>query len=117
VLETSGTIYNYTFSVLIDISAIERFISGVMLKIIKVKEIKQDEFIHMEMSSGAKHKVVGKAIDHSLNLGYFVRKDNMYIMILGYYDVIIGLDWLESHDAILKCKNKQLSWIDDEGKR
>jgi hypothetical protein len=36
-------------------------------------------------------------------------------MILGYYDIVIGMDWLESHDAILNCNTKQLSLIDDLG--
>jgi hypothetical protein len=39
VLETLGTIGDQTFSILIDIGAIERFISGAMLKIIKVKAV------------------------------------------------------------------------------
>jgi hypothetical protein len=38
-------------------------------------------------------------------------------MILGSYDVVIGMDWLESHEAILNCKMKQLSLVDDEGQR
>jgi hypothetical protein len=38
-------------------------------------------------------------------------------MILGYYDVMIGMDWLEPHEAILNCKMKQLSLVDDEGQR
>jgi hypothetical protein len=42
-------------------------------------------------------------------------KDNLYITILGSYDVVIGMDWLESHDVILNCNMKRLSLIDDEG--
>jgi hypothetical protein len=38
-------------------------------------------------------------------------------MILGYYDVVIGMDWLESHEAILNCKMKWLSLVNDEGQR
>jgi hypothetical protein len=41
----------------------------------------------------------------------------LYVTILGSYDVVIGMDWLESHEAILNCKMKQLSLVDDEGKR
>jgi hypothetical protein len=39
----------------------------------------------------------------------------MYIMILGSYDVVISMDWLELHEAILNYKMKQLSLVDDEG--
>jgi choline kinase len=117
VLEMSGTIADQTFSILIDPGATERFISGATLKIIKVKAVEQDEFSYVEMASGAKQKVGGKVTDCSLNLGYFVMKANLYVMILGSYDVVIGMDWLESHDVILNCKMKWLSLTDDEGQR
>jgi hypothetical protein len=36
---------------------------------------------------------------------------------LGYYDVMIGMDYLKSHDGILECKMKHMSLVDDEGQR
>jgi hypothetical protein len=68
---------------------------------IKVKAVEQDEFIFVEMALGAKQKVGGKVTDYTLNLGEFVTKENLYVMILGSYDVMIGMDWLESHEVIL----------------
>jgi hypothetical protein len=56
-LETSGTIADQTFSILIDLGATESFISSAMLKIIKVKEVEQDEFSYVEMASGAKRRL------------------------------------------------------------
>jgi hypothetical protein len=38
-------------------------------------------------------------------------------MILGSYNVVNGMDWLEMHEAILNCKMKWLSLVDDEGQR
>jgi hypothetical protein len=117
VLETSGTIVDQTFSILIDLGATERFISSAVLKIIKVKEVEQDEFRYVEMASGAKQKVGGRVTDCRINLGDFVMKSDLYVTILGSYDIVIGMDWLESHDAILNCKMKWLSLTDDEGQR
>ena len=91
-LETSGTISNQTFSILIDLGATDRFISSEMLKRIKVKEVKNEEFSYIEMDLGSKQKVGGKVTDCSLNLGHFVMNANMYVMILGYYDIVIGMD-------------------------
>ena len=51
----------------------------------------------------------------TLNLGKFVTRANLYVTILGSYDVVIGMDWLESHEVILNCKMKRLSLVDDEG--
>ena len=42
-----------------------------MLKIIKVNEVEEDEFIFVEVSSGAKQKVGGKVMGCSLNVGEF----------------------------------------------
>ena len=69
------------------------------------------------MASGAKKKVGGKVTGCVLKLVEFFMRVNLYIMILGSYDVVIGMDWLESHEAILNCKTKRLSLIDDEGQR
>ena len=105
-LETSGTILDQNYNVLIDLGAIERFISSAVLKRIKVKVVKQDEFKYVEMASGAKHKVGGKVTDYIINLEDFVMKVNLYVMILGYCEIVIGMEWLESHDVILNYKTK-----------
>jgi hypothetical protein len=106
VLETSGTITDQTLSILIDLGATESFISSAMLKRIKVKAVEHDEFIFVEMASGAKQKVGGKVTECTLNLGEFVTRANLYVTILGSYDVVINMDWLESQEAILDCKMK-----------
>jgi hypothetical protein len=67
------------------------------------------------MSSRAKQKVGGKVTDCSLNLGQFFTRTNLYVMILGTYDFVIGMDCLESHEVILNYKMKQLSLDDDQG--
>jgi hypothetical protein len=100
---------------LIDPGTTESFISGGALKRINVKVVKQDESSFVEMASGAKQKVGGKVTGYALNLGEFVTRVKLYVMILGSYDIVISMDWLESHEAILNCKMKRLSLVDDEG--
>jgi hypothetical protein len=88
-----------------------------VLKRIKVKAVEEDEFSFVEMASRAKQKVGGRVTGWALNLGEFVMRVNLSFMILGYYEIMIRMDWLESHEAILYCKTKQLSLVDDEGQR
>jgi hypothetical protein len=88
-----------------------------MLKRIKVKVVEKDPFRYMEMSSSFKQKVGGRFSDYHINLGYFIMNFDMYVMILGSYDVVIDMDWLESHDSILNYKTKWLSLNDNEGYR
>jgi hypothetical protein len=52
-------------------------------------------------------------MDCSINLGDFVVKANLYVTILGYYDIVIGMEYLESNDVILNYKLKRLSLTDD----
>jgi hypothetical protein len=115
VLETIGIVVDQTLSILIDPGATESFISGAALKRIKVKVVEQDKFSFVEMDLGAKQKVGGKVMGCALNLGEFVMRTNLYVTILGSYDVVIGMDWLESHEVILNSKTKWLSLVDDEG--
>jgi hypothetical protein len=91
VLKTSGTIADQTLR--FDRSgATESLIFGKVLKGIKVKVIEQVEFSFIEMASRAKQKVGGKVTGYTLNLGDFVTRANLYITILGSYDVMIGMD-------------------------
>jgi hypothetical protein len=69
------------------------------------------------MALGDKQKVGGRVIGCTLNLGYFFTKANMYVTILRSYDVVIGMDWLESYEVILNCNKKWLSLADYEGQR
>jgi hypothetical protein len=92
VLETSGTVIDQKLSILIDLGATESFIFGAMLKIIKVKAVEKCKFSFAEMASGPKQKVGGKVTGCILNLGEFFTRDNLYVMILGSYDVVISMD-------------------------
>jgi hypothetical protein len=69
------------------------------------------------MALRTKQKVGGKVIVCTLNLGYFVTRVDLYVMILGSYDVVIGMDWLESHEVILNYNTKWLRLVYDEEKR
>ena len=75
-LETTGTVADQTLSILIDPGATKSFISGAILKRIKVKAVEQDEFSFVEMASGAKQKVGGKVMGCALNLGELLRESN-----------------------------------------
>ena len=45
---------------------------------------------------------VGKMVrDCEVDLGVCKTKVSLYSMILGVYDVVIGMDWLERHEALL----------------
>ena len=41
---------------------------------------------------------------------------NLDILPLGSYDILIGIDWLESHKAIIDYLHKNFSGVDEENK-
>jgi hypothetical protein len=40
---------------------------------------------------------------------------NLYVTPIGHYDVIIGMDWLESHWDVLDSRSNTLNFVNDEG--
>ena len=40
---------------------------------------------------------------------------DLNVLLLGSYDVLIGMDWLEAHRVKLDCYNKTFECIDEEG--
>ena len=43
-------------------------------------------------------------------------KAELDIIPLSSYDVLIGMDWMESHHVILEFHNKSMMCLDEDGK-
>jgi hypothetical protein len=43
-------------------------------------------------------------------------KADLNILPLGFYDCLIGMDWLDQHHNLLDCHNKEFTFLDEEGK-
>jgi hypothetical protein len=68
------------------------------------------------MASGEK-KAVGPSIDNCIvDLGVCTTRLKVYTIALRAYELIIGMDWLESHRALVDCFAKRVLCIDDEGR-
>ena len=73
----------------------------------------------MDGSVGYRYKKkdqwVGKGCPLSMNgLNTFAY---LNIIPLGFYDVLIGMDWLDSHHSLLDCYNKTFTCTNEEGKQ
>jgi len=80
-----------------------------------MKTINQDDFNQVKMPSKIKQGVSQLVKDCEIDLGVYITRVSLYSTTLGSYDVVIGMDWLESHKAVLDCKEKNLYFIDDLG--
>lgn len=50
-----------------------------------------------------------------VNMNGLMTKDELNILPLGSYDVLIGMEWLESHKVIINCLEKTFTYVNDKG--
>ena len=92
----------------------DSFISPSALEKSGLAAYEHDDFKQVEMASGEK-QVVGPSVDNCiLDLGVCTTKLKVYVTALETYDLIIGMDWLEAHRALVDCFAKRVLCVDDE---
>jgi hypothetical protein len=116
VVESSGTLNHINVKILFDSGATDSFISPSALEKSGLAAYEHDDFKQVEMASGEK-QVVGPSVDNCIvDLGVCTTRLKVYITALGAYDLIIGMDWLAAHRALVDCFAKKVLCIDDEGR-
>eukprot|EP00253_Pinus_taeda_P008878 PITA_08878 len=115
VVESAGMINNIPLAVLIDPGATDSFISPSTILRCGLTAHEQSNIRMVEMASGSLQSVGSMVRDCSVNIGGCDTKMNLYSTTLGTYDLIVGMDWLESHKAILDCYNKTVLIRNDQG--
>jgi hypothetical protein len=116
VVESSSTLNHINVKILFDFGATDSFISPSALEKIGLAAYEHDDFKQVEMASGEK-QAVGPSVDNCpVDLGVCTTKLKVYITALGTYDLIIGMDWLEAHRAMVDCFAKRVLCVDDEGR-
>ena len=96
-MESSGTINGIKLKILFDTGATNSFISSYALNKCGLAACKQDDFRQVEMASGDLQSVELCVEDWKIDLGVCSTKLKVYVTALGTYDLVIGMDWLESH--------------------
>jgi len=82
--------------ILFDSSATNRFISPYALEKCGLVAYEHDEFKQVEMASREKQEVGPRVDKCFVDLGVCTARLKVYIISLGIYDLIIGMDWLEA---------------------
>jgi hypothetical protein len=115
-VESSNTLNHINVKILFDSSATDSFISPSALEKSGLATYEHDDFKQVEMASGEK-QVVGPSVDNCIvDLGVCTTRLKVYVTALGAYDLIIGMDWLAAHRALVDCFAKKVLCIDDEGR-
>ena len=86
---------NTSISILIDLSACRRYVSPKIVDESKLGKLKHDKPWMVQVATGAKQKVLEIVKECEVNLNGFPMKENLNILPLGSYDLLIGMDWME----------------------
>jgi predicted aspartyl protease len=115
VVELEGKIHDTRIYVLIDPGATLIYITVDLVELNKLKKQKHEKSWLVQLATTAKRKVVNFISYFEFNLDGQKTRTNLNILPLGSYDMIIGMDWLEQHKAVLDCYTKILSYKDNFG--
>jgi hypothetical protein len=113
-VESSGTLNHINVKILFDSGATDSFISPSALEKSGLETYEHDDFKQVEMASGEKQAVVPSVDNCIVDLGVCTTRLKVYITALRAYDLIIGMDWLASHRALVDCFVKRVLCVDDE---
>ena len=70
----------------------------------------------VQLATGTKRRIHDMVRSCSISLNGVNTSTDLNIIPLGFYDVLIGMDWLGKHHAVLDCHNKTFTCIDGDGK-
>jgi hypothetical protein len=113
--EVEGKIYNHPIAILIDYGASHNYINTNLVEIFKLKKCKHEKYCLVQLATQTNRRINDIVNDFRINMNGFNTKGDFNIILLGSYDNLIGMDWLEKHHAILDCYNKCLTCHDEEG--
>ena len=88
-IEVVGNITNKTITILIDSRVSNSYISPNLVEKCHLKKSKLETTSLVQLATGAKRKITEF--------------------------LLIGMDWLDAHHAVLDCHNKTYTCLDEEG--
>eukprot|EP00253_Pinus_taeda_P030851 PITA_30851 len=116
-VEFEGKISNLTISVLIDPGATLSYVSPKVVEHCNLQSVKFKNPWLVQLATGAKRWVTAKINDCPFIIADQPVTDDLNILPLGSYDILIGMDWLEKHWSLVDCKTKVIYYRDQQGNK
>jgi hypothetical protein len=117
VVEMEGTILSHPVSILIDPGSNLSYASPQTIEKCKLQQFKHVKSWLVQLASGTKRKVTKVIPACQFIISGFPTQENLNIIPLGSYDLLIGLDWLASHKTKLEGYSKTLECENEGGRR
>ncbi|GKE27986.1 putative reverse transcriptase domain-containing protein, partial [Tanacetum coccineum] len=93
-------------SVLFDLSSDRSFVNTRFSSLLDIKPIKIEDSYEVELADGRVVSTNTVLKGCTLSLVNHIFKIDLLPIELGTFDVIIGMDWLVKHDAVIVCGEK-----------
>jgi hypothetical protein len=94
---------------------VEGMINNRPLVILHLTRSKHERSWLVQLATGTKRKVTELVKSCSVDMKGMSTKAELNILPLGSYDCLIGMDWLDQHQALLDCHNKRFTCLNEEG--
>jgi hypothetical protein len=116
-IEVEGKIINQPIAILIDSGASHCYIDPKIVDRFNLEKSKLGKESLVQLATGTKRRIHDMVNSCSIILIGMNTSMDLNIIPLGSYDILIGMDWLDKHHAILDCHNKPFTCLDGNGKQ
>jgi hypothetical protein len=116
-IEVEGKIINQHVTILIDLGSIHCYIYPKIVDRLHLEKRKLEKSSLVQLATGTKRRIHDMVRCCSISLNCVNTNVDLNIILLGSYDIIIGMDWLDKPHAFLDCHNKTFTCLDEEGKQ
>jgi hypothetical protein len=100
-VEMEGRISNHPVSILIDPSSNLSYVAPQTVEKCKLQLVKLVKSWLVQLATSTKRKVIEVIPACQFVISGFPTQENLNILYLGSYDLLIGMDWLASHKTKL----------------
>ena len=114
-MHIDNSIVDDTISIFIDLGLSPSYISPGFIEMCTLKKSKHRRSWLVQLATRTKEKVSEVVRECPFVMNGHVTYEDLNVLPLGSYDILIGMDWLEAHRAKLDCYNKTFACLDEEG--
>jgi hypothetical protein len=116
-IEVKGNIDNQPIAILIDFGASHSYTNANIIERFHLQRSKYKKYWLVQLATWAKRKINELVKYCPIDMNGLSTKVDVNIILLGSYDFLIGIDWLEKHHVVLDCYNKTIMCLDEEGQQ
>jgi hypothetical protein len=116
-IEVEGKIINQQVVILIDSGVDHCYIDPKIVDRLQLEKSKLQKSSLVQLTISTKRRINGMFRGCPISLNGVSIVVDMNMKPLGFYDLLIGIDWLDKHHVVLDCHNKTFTYLDDEGKQ